>query len=51
MALQREVERLSQEQERLSSIVLPLICALFQRNLRYSDSKRQRKACSTLKKI
>ena len=50
MALQREVERLSQEQERLSSIALPLLGALFQRNLRYSDSKRQSKASSTLKK-
>jgi hypothetical protein len=44
------LERLSQEQERLSSIVLPLLGALFQRNVRYSDSKRQSKVSSTLKK-
>jgi hypothetical protein len=49
-ALQREMERLSQEQERLSSIALPLLGALFQRNVRYSDSKRQSRVSSTLKK-
>ncbi len=48
--MRREVERLSQEQERLSRIALPLLGALIQRNVRYSDSKRHSKVSSTLKK-
>ena len=50
MALRREVERLSQEQEHVSRIALPLLGALFKRNVRYSDSKRHSKVSSTLKK-
>ena len=50
MTLRREVERLSQEQERVSRIALPLLGALFKRNVRYSDSKRHSKVSSTLKK-
>jgi hypothetical protein len=49
-ALRREVERLSQEQERLFRIALPLLGALIQRNVRYSDSKRHSEVSSTLKK-
>ena len=49
-ALQAKVERLSQVQEHLSHIALPLLGALIQRNVRYSDSKRQSKVSSTLKK-
>ena len=49
-ALQVKVEQLSQEQEHLSRIALPLLGALIQRNVRYSDSKRQSKVSSTLKK-
>ena len=50
MALQVKVDVLSQEQERFSRIALPLLGALIQRNVRYSDSKRQSKVSSTLKK-
>ena len=50
IALRREVERLSQEQEHVSRNALPLLGALFKRNVRYSDSKRHSKISSTLKK-
>lgn len=54
--MRREVERQAQELERQAReleqarVTLPLLGALLQRSVRYSDSKRRSKVSSTLKK-